>query len=152
LSECLGTGRTLLREALKQLALEQLVVPPHRTPYGRSLSLTELQPLFETRLLLEAPAFGLAVGRAREAELADMERAVARYDVYETIEIDPVFHSSVAHAIQYRFLAEAINQPNCSSLRLWYLARVMLSLRSVLSWHAEAIEALRIGQCLSQRR
>lgn len=154
LGERFGVGRTPLREALKRLALEQLVVaPPHRTPYVRSFSLTDLQPLFETRLLLEVPVAGAAAERATEADLialeanlADMERAVARGDVYETIEIDYVFHSLVARATQNRFLAEAINQLNRGSLRLWYLAHLKLGLQFVGSHHTEVIEALRCGQ------
>jgi DNA-binding GntR family transcriptional regulator len=154
LGERFGIGRTPLREALKRLALEQLVVaPPHRTPYVRSFSLTDLQPLFETRLLLEVPVAGVAAERATEADLtaldsnlADMERAVARDDVYDTIEIDYAFHSLVARASQNRFLAEAINQLNRGSLRLWYLAHLKLGLQDVPSHHAEVIAAFRTGQ------
>lgn len=154
LGERFGIGRTPLREALKRLALEQLVVaPPHRTPYVRSFSLTDLQPLFETRLLLEVPVAGVAAERATEADLtaldsnlADMERAVARDDVYDTIEIDYIFHSLVARATQNRFLAEAINQLNRGSLRLWYLAHLKLGLTEVPSHHAEVIAAFRTGQ------
>jgi DNA-binding GntR family transcriptional regulator len=154
LGDRFGVGRTPLREALKRLALEQLVVaPPHRTPYVRSFDLTDLQPLFETRLLLEVTVAGVAAERATEADvaslqsnLADMARAVARADVYDTIEIDYAFHSLVARATKNRFLAEAINQLNRGSLRLWYLAHLKLGLHDVVSYHTDVVEALRGGQ------
>ncbi len=153
LSERFGIGRTPLREALKRLALEQFVVaPPHRTPYVRSFNLTDLQPLYETRLLFEVPVAGVAAERATAADLtaletnlADMERAMARNDVYDIIEIDYVFHSLVARATQNRFLAEAINQLNRGSLRLWYLAHLKLGPRSI-GPHAELVAALRGGR------
>jgi DNA-binding GntR family transcriptional regulator len=151
LSARFSIGRTPLREALKRLTLEQLVVaPPHRTPYVRAFSLTDLQPLFETRMLLEVPVAGIAAERVTDADLAaletnlaEMEQAAARGDVYGTIEIDYVFHSLVARATQNRFLAEAINQLNRGSLRLWYLAHLKLGLQFVGSHHAEIIAALR---------
>ncbi len=150
LGERFGVGRTPLREALKRLALEQLVIaPPHRTPYVRSFNLMDLQPLFETRLLLEVPVAGTAAERATAKDLADlwanldaMQQAVARNDVYETIEIDYRFHSLLARATQNRFLAEAINQLNRGSLRLWYMAHLKLGLKSVVSHHSGIIEAL----------
>jgi DNA-binding GntR family transcriptional regulator len=154
LGERFGVGRTPLREALKRLALEQLVVaPPHRTPYVRSFDLTDLQPLFETRMLLEVTVAGVAAERATDADLAalqsnlaEMAQATSRADVYDTIEVDYAFHSLVARATKNRFLAEAINQLNRGSLRLWYLAHLKLGLHDVVSHHTEIIEALRGGQ------
>jgi DNA-binding GntR family transcriptional regulator len=75
-----------------------------------------------------------------------MAQATSRADVYDTIEVDYAFHSLVARATKNRFLAEAINQLNRGSLRLWYLAHLKLGLHDVVSHHTEIIEALRGGQ------
>lgn len=153
LIERFGVGRTPLREALKRLALEHFIVaPPHRTPYVRPFSLTELQPLFETRLLLEVPVCGVAAERITPSLLAEtesllgaMEAAIAQGDVYRVVEIDYGLHSAIARGTQNRFLAEAINQLNRGSLRLWYRAHLALGLESVAAAHAEIVAALRRG-------
>jgi DNA-binding GntR family transcriptional regulator len=153
LGERFVVGRTPLREALKRLALEQFVVaPPHRTPYVRPFVLTDLQPLYETRLLLEVPVSGLAAERIAPPDLADLEEnltvmreAIARNDVYDVIEADYAFHSKLARGTQNRYLAEAINQLNRGSLRLWYLAHLKLGLRSVEAMHANIVAVLRRG-------
>jgi hypothetical protein len=51
-----------------------------------------------------------------------------------------------ARATPNQFLAEAINQLSCGSLRLWHLAHLKLGLTEVPSYHAEVIAAFRTGQ------
>jgi DNA-binding GntR family transcriptional regulator len=144
-------SRTPLREAFKRLALEKFVIaPPHRTPYVRPFSLTDLQPLYETRLMIEVAVSGLAARRIEEPELrqleahiAEMEQAIAMGDVYLTIEADYQFHSQIARGTQNRYLAEAINNLNLSSLPLWYLSFSKLGLQSIGDDHQSMIQRLR---------
>ena len=148
--ERLQVGRTPLREALKRLAAEQLVVAlPHRTPVVRPFSLTDLEPLFETRMLIEVPVCGLAAQRITPAELRTLYETldilaqhVAARDVYQMVETDYVFHSQIAHATGNRFLADAINQFNLASLRLWYLAHSRVGVERVVDTHRQLIETL----------
>jgi DNA-binding GntR family transcriptional regulator len=151
LMERFEVGRTPLREALKRLAVEGFVVaPPHSTPYVRPVSMDELQALYETRLLLEVQVCARAAERVTDREVAHLEqimsgiqKAIAEDDVYEDVELDFAFHTAVATATKNRFLAEAINQLNRSSLRLWYLAHLRMGISHTDTMHAGIIEALR---------
>lgn len=144
-------GRTPLREALKRLVLEQFIIwPPHRTPYVRAISVHDLQPLYETRFLLEVPVAGLAAERITDEELAGLDAILealreetAANRVYEAVELDHELHSAIARATHNRYLAEAINALNCGSLRLWYLAHRQLGMTQVERLHAELVDALR---------
>ena len=146
----LGVSRTPLREAIKQLALEQLIIAhPHRAPYVAPFSLTDLQPLYETRLLLELPVARLAAERITAAELStltdildSMRSEIDAGHVYEVIELDYRFHSMLANATHNRYLADAINQLNRNSLRLWYLAHSRIGLEGVASAHDDILRVL----------
>lgn len=154
LMEQLGVGRTPLREALKRLAVEGLLIAPaHSTPYVRPVSMDELRSLYETRLLMEVRVCAKAADRITDTELASLgeliasiDAAVATGDVYKAVELDYTFHTAVATATKNRFLAEAINQLNRSSLRLWYLAHLRLGLSTVVEMHASILDALQRRQ------
>jgi DNA-binding GntR family transcriptional regulator len=143
LIERYGFGRTPLREAIKRLSDEQFInYPPHRTPYVRGIRVLELARLYEARHLLEEPVARLAVQRARDEQIEELgricnqiEEAVDRNDVYESVELDHRFHLAVAMATDNRFLSEAVDRLNCGSLRLWYLAHDRLGMENVNDDH-----------------
>lgn len=59
-----GLGRTPVREALKQLSNEQLLVWLHRqSPYVPEIGLVQVQSLFEARATLETQIAALAAER-----------------------------------------------------------------------------------------
>lgn len=91
-----------------------------------------------------------AYERITDREIANLEgivdavkRTIAKDDVYENVELDYSFHTTIAAATKNRFLAEAINQLNRSSLRLWYLSHLRLGLSRTGTLHAQIIEVLR---------
>jgi len=145
-----GLGRTPLREALKRLALEHLVVwPAHRTPYVRAVSVDDLAPLYETRFLLEVPVARLAAERITEPELAGLEaildelqETIAAGHTYDVVELDFALHAAIARGTHNRYLAEAITALNCSSLQLWYRAHQQLGLSRVQRLHTDLVAAL----------
>lgn len=145
------TGRTPIREALKRLALEQFVVwPPRRTAYVREIGPYELNRLYESRLVLEEPVSRLAAERITDAGLAELDRicdeleqAAAAGQVYEAVEIDHALHLAIAHGSDNRFLAEAVGNLNCGSLRIWYVAHKVIGLEDVPEHHREIVDALR---------
>src|SRR4051812_40051239 len=77
LAEQFGTSVIPIREALRRLEAERLVVlRPHRTAQVAELSSAELKDLYRVRLLLDPEAVRLAHGRLTAEELAHM-RALA---------------------------------------------------------------------------
>ena len=146
----LGTGRTPVREAIKRLAAEELVVwPPHRTPFVRSTSAADIGHLYEARHLLEVPAARLAAQRATSADVAVLsercdlfDAAVAADDFYEAAEIDFDFHLALAIAAGNRFVIDAVRHLNRGSLRIWYLSYVHLGTDGVNADHRRMLRAV----------
>lgn len=144
------TGRTPIRESLKRLALEQFVVwPPRNAPFVRDLGMHDLHRLYESRLMMEEPAARLAATRITSVQLAEidaicvkLEQASHRGDVYDAIELDNSLHLAISRGADNRFLAEAVGNLNCGSLRLWYVAHERLGLANVPADHRRIVEAL----------
>ncbi|MEW6641930.1 MAG: GntR family transcriptional regulator [Pseudomonadota bacterium] len=77
LCEQIGVGRTSVREALRQLEAEGLVVTvPHRGPEVSSISRDEARQLYELRALLEGFAGRNFAEHGSDAAIAELGRAV----------------------------------------------------------------------------
>ncbi|MEO8563119.1 MAG: GntR family transcriptional regulator [bacterium] len=82
IAEDLGVSRIPVREALRQLEAEGLVTfNPHRGAVVSTLSLQEIEELFELRTLIELDLFRRAIPRI---ENEDVTRAKEILDAYET--------------------------------------------------------------------
>jgi GntR family transcriptional regulator, rspAB operon transcriptional repressor len=144
-------GRTPLREALKRLTREQFATwPVHSTPFVRGVSADELASLFQTRIILEEPASRIAASVISDVQLdrldnlsARIEELIADGEIYEAVEADHALHLAIAQASGNRFLAEAVSNLNCGSLRLWYTAHERLPSQTGVPRHQHLIEALR---------
>jgi GntR family transcriptional regulator, rspAB operon transcriptional repressor len=144
-------GRTPLREALKRLAREQFVTwPVHSTPYVRGVSADELTNLYQTRIILEEPASRIAAAAITDAQLdrldgisVQIEELIAEGEIYLAVESDHALHLAIAQSSGNRFLAEAVSNLNCGSLRLWYTAHERLQDQTQTPRHSHLIEALR---------
>jgi DNA-binding GntR family transcriptional regulator len=114
----LGLSRTPVREALRMLEAEGLVVSErNRGAMVRPLSSTEVEDLYGLRIRLESYAVELATERSSETELgaiieaADAFRAAARVVDVGSVdgarrlhEANRVFHDSILEAARHRRL------------------------------------------------
>ncbi|NIV36357.1 MAG: GntR family transcriptional regulator, partial [Anaerolineae bacterium] len=77
----LQVGRTPIREALQRLAAEGLVfLAPRRGMFVSEISITDLQKIFELRMVLEGFSARLAAERATDNQLAAMEGLMRELD------------------------------------------------------------------------
>jgi len=73
----LGVSRIPLREALKQLEAEGFVtIEPHKGAIVSTLSLAEVEELFELRIRLECWLLADAIPRMREADFAHLDAII----------------------------------------------------------------------------
>ena len=78
----LGVSRIPVREALRQLEAEGLVVfNPHRGAVVSSLSIGEIEELFELRAQIESDLVRRAVPRVRREDISSAKDTLKAYDV-----------------------------------------------------------------------
>ncbi len=141
----LGLGRTPIREALKLLEAEKLVVvSPRRGMFVADVTLTDLRELEEVRLELEALCARLAVQRMTPWEVEEMRRLVAELRAYEPengsngsnavsvrevraapqaelLNLDRRFHALLRQGAHNELLEAECKMLFNLSLRMWYL-------------------------------
>jgi DNA-binding GntR family transcriptional regulator len=152
LMENLQLGRTPIREALHRLATEDLVIiAPRRGMFVADISITDLQKIFEMRILVEGYCAQLAAQRATLAQIAQMEAVISRLDqatgtdTQELMAIDQSLHQLMYAAADNKFLADDLNRLHALSLRLWYLALDKLEdLKGAIDDHRRVVEALKV--------
>lgn len=80
LCEQIGVGRTSVREALRQLEAEGLVITiPHRGPEVSSITYEEARQLYEVRALLEGFAGRGFAEHGSDEAIAELRQAVERF-------------------------------------------------------------------------
>jgi DNA-binding GntR family transcriptional regulator len=118
LAEEMGVSRTPVREAIRKLELEGLVVMiPRKGAYVAGLSLKDIADVFEIRRALEGLAAELAAERITEEELEELERYLVRIseeievggDLDKVVEIDTDFHTLLYKASRNYRLSQIIN-------------------------------------------
>jgi DNA-binding GntR family transcriptional regulator len=151
----LRLGRTPIREALQRLALEKLVdIVPRRGMFVTDIGITDLQRLFEVRMVLESMAARLAAQRGRPDHWHRMEAALSNLDDSETemdnevlIAIDEACHQIMYEAADNEFLYDTLSGMYALSLRLWYYSLGKIGkMRSTVLEHRDILEALRAGE------
>ncbi len=152
LMEDLQLGRTPIREALQRLAAEDLVFfAPRRGMFVADVSLTDLQKIFELRMILEGFCARLAAQRVTGDQLAEMRSLIQELarlpdgDTKELMAIDEQFHELLYQAADNEFLAQTLRRLHALSFRIWHLVLDRLgSVRNAMEQHIEIVQALQV--------
>jgi DNA-binding GntR family transcriptional regulator len=125
----MGIGRTPLREAVKRLALENLVeVQPRRGTFVSAVEAADIQNITEVRAELEGYAAELAALRLDpetrvrgETLLHEVEELKESGDPHSLMLLDERIHHFTWEAARNRYLAQTLERYFTHSLRIWYL-------------------------------
>jgi DNA-binding GntR family transcriptional regulator len=125
----LEMGRTPIREAIKRLALENLVtVFPRRGTFASEINITDLAHITEVRLVLEGQAAYRAAERITESQraellelLQELRESRGSEDLPGLMALDTRVHRFVYRLSGNPFLEETLYRYFNLSLRIWYL-------------------------------
>ena len=147
----LGLGRTPIREALQRLDAEGLVnIVPRRGMFVTDISITDLQKIFEVRIVLTGFCARLAAQRGTTDQVAQMEQVLRGLEQVQSgdykvlIDIDRRFQRLMYQAAGNDILAESLDRLYDLSLRIWYLVLHQLGdVRDAIEQHRQVAEALK---------
>jgi DNA-binding GntR family transcriptional regulator len=125
----LDIGRTPLREAVKRLALENLVeVQPRRGTFVSAVEAADIQNITEVRAELEGIAAELAALRldpetraAAESLRREVEALEPPEEQHRLMRVDERIHRFTWEAARNPYLAQTLERYFTHSLRIWYL-------------------------------
>src|SRR6516165_12015141 len=155
LGEELGMGRTPVREAIKRLALENLVtVFPRRGTFASEINITDLAHISDVRVQLEGHAAYRAAERITDSQRAALAGLLAELDIRRgdedleaLMELDTTVHRFIYHCAGNPFLEETLGRYLNLSLRIWYLVIDRLPhLFARVHEHEEVLRAIEAGQ------
>jgi DNA-binding GntR family transcriptional regulator len=156
----LVVGRTPLREAVKRLALENLVaVQPRRGTFVTAVEAADIVNITEVRAELEGYAAELAAQRldgghrtAAEALLHEVEHLAAPSDPDWLMRFDERIHQFTWEAAGNPYLLETLERYFTHSLRIWYLVLDRLpGLGHAVHDQTHLVEALLAGDAVKAR-
>jgi DNA-binding GntR family transcriptional regulator len=155
LAEDLDMGLVPVREALKLLAHDDLVViTPRHGLYVAGVDVPDLEQISEMRLSLESLCARLAAQRATQDDLVVLEALrqeqsiIPPEDSHRLLGFDQRFHQAIARAAHNKYLSRTLDHFFGLSQRLWYLALPHLGSLSVpgaVQKHLDLVEAIRSG-------
>jgi DNA-binding GntR family transcriptional regulator len=148
----LRLGRTPLREAIKRLALENLVaVYPRRGTFVTEINITDLAHISDVRGQLEAHAAYRAAERLTPAQRDELDALVeevgsATGGPEVLMELDARVHRFVYRCAGNPYLRDTLERYLNLSLRIWYLVLGRLPhLFERVHEHQELLQAIRDG-------
>ncbi len=125
----LRIGRTPVREAIKRLALENLVtVFPRRGTFASEINITDLADISDVRVQLEGHAAYRAAQRLNKERRVELDRLLEALDhsqgsddIVALMALDAAVHRFIHRAAGNPFLEETLGRYLNLSLRIWHL-------------------------------
>ncbi len=151
----LEIGRTPVREAIKRLALENLVtVFPRRGTFASEINITDLADISDVRMQLEGHAAYRAAQRitaSQRAELEELLHELASSEGSDDIEgmmaLDARIHRFVHRCAGNPYLEETLGRYLNLSLRIWHLVLDRLPhLFARVHEHDDLLRAIAAGE------
>jgi DNA-binding GntR family transcriptional regulator len=155
----LEMGRTPVREAIKRLALEDLIeVFPRRGTFAADIQLTDLSAISEVRSELEGYAAGLAAARWIAPDEDGFEDLLRRLKTVkksgkspDKMELDAEVHRFVYGCTRNPYLESTLTRFFNLSVRIWYFVLNRLPDAYSVDEHRELLEAIRDRDATASR-
>jgi DNA-binding GntR family transcriptional regulator len=151
LAERYGVSRTPVREALRRLEQDRLLVPGSRGMEVRAIDPHEVVQIYDLRVLLEAEAAGQAAHARRTADLLRLEGLLSR-DRGLTDPDDPTrirtnleFHAAIWQATHNAVLVDLLERLTTHLVHAPHSTLAGDRWRHALDEHAHILEAIRAG-------
>ncbi|WP_042277262.1 GntR family transcriptional regulator [[Clostridium] dakarense] len=154
LAEQLGVSRTPVREAIRKLELEGLVVMlPRKGAYVANMSLKDIIDVLEIRASLEGLAASLAAERINPDDIKKLEKISKEFeeltiasDVDTLLKKDVEFHECIFKATNNKKLHQLINSlwEQVYRFRVTYISDYDSSL-SIVNEHKLILDAIKKG-------
>jgi DNA-binding GntR family transcriptional regulator len=127
LAASLNVGLTPVRDAIKRLTLERLVITyPRRGTFAAEINISDERWLTEARTGLEGLAAALASQRATDAERAQLIELAEKLESSKLsmayIDHDAAVHRAIYAATHNPYLETTLNQYANAALRIWHYA------------------------------
>ena len=160
LGEELEMGRTPVREAIKRLALENLVtVFPRRGTFASEINITDLAHISDVRAQLEGHAAYRAAERITDAQRVELEQLLEELDGSEGSEdvdalmgLDARVHRFIYRCADNPYMEETLSRYLNLSLRIWYLVLDRLPhLFAHVHEHDDVLKAIAEGDSTAAR-
>jgi DNA-binding GntR family transcriptional regulator len=153
LAEKMGVSRTPIREAIRKLELEGLVIMiPRKGAYVADLSIKNITDVLEVRAALEGLASGLAALRMTEEEIKELEliarhfeQAMNSNDVEGIIQTDIEFHEKIFKSTRNEKLQQLANSlmEQVQRFRVMYVNQSAKSV-NLIKEHYKIVEAISV--------
>lgn len=154
LAEQLGVSRTPVREAIRKLELEGLVVMlPRKGAYVANMSLKDIIDVLEIRASLEGLAASLAAERINPENIKKLEKIVEEFeertiasDIDTLLKKDVEFHECIFKATNNKKLHHLINSlwEQVYRFRVTYISDYDSSI-SIVNEHKLILDAIKNG-------